>query len=62
MLAISAFHAIKDAVASVADAPGPVALDAPATPEAVLRAVEARKARAGAREQPVAAAPVLASG
>jgi xanthine dehydrogenase large subunit len=39
MLALSAFFAIKDAVGAVA--PGrPVRLDAPATPEAVLRAVQ----------------------
>jgi len=39
MLAISVFHAIRDAIASI-DNPLPV-LDAPATPEAVLRALEA---------------------
>ena len=39
MLAISVFHAIRDAIAT-ADDPLP-ALDAPATPEAVLRAIEA---------------------
>ena len=61
MLAISAFHAIKDAVASVTDYAGPVRLDAPATPEAVLRAVEAQKAQAAASERPVATA-VPASG
>ena len=38
MLAISVFHAIRDAIATVDD-PLP-ALDAPATPEAVLRAIE----------------------
>lgn len=38
MLAISVFHAIRDAIASDDD-PLP-ALDAPATPEAVLRAIE----------------------
>jgi xanthine dehydrogenase large subunit len=54
MLAISAFHAIKDAVASVTGYVGPVRLDAPATPEAVLRAVETQKAPAVARAQPVA--------
>jgi xanthine dehydrogenase large subunit len=44
MLAISVFHAIRDAVSSVA--PGlPVRLDAPATPERVLLAVEGLKAR-----------------
>ena len=39
MLAISVFHAIRDAIATDDD-PLP-ALDAPATPEAVLRAIEA---------------------
>ena len=38
MLAISVFHAIRDAIATDAD-PSPN-LDAPATPEAVLRAIE----------------------
>jgi xanthine dehydrogenase large subunit len=44
MLALSVYHALRDAVASVG-APGrPVALQAPATPEAVLHAVrEARQ-------------------
>ena len=37
MLAISVFHAIRDAIATAAN-PAP-ALDAPATPEAVLRAL-----------------------
>jgi xanthine dehydrogenase large subunit len=37
MLAISVFHAIRDAIATAAN-PTPV-LDAPATPEAVLRAL-----------------------
>jgi xanthine dehydrogenase large subunit len=62
MLAISVFHAIKDAVASVADASGPVALDAPATPEAVLRAVEARTAQAAAASERPLATAVPASG
>jgi xanthine dehydrogenase large subunit len=56
MLAISAFHAIKDAVGSVSDGREPVRLDAPATPETVLRAVEAQRAPAATRERPVAAA------
>jgi xanthine dehydrogenase large subunit len=39
MLAISVFHAIRDAIASCG-APGSFAdLSAPATPEAVLRAI-----------------------
>jgi len=42
MLAISVFHAIRDAIA---DERNPLpALDAPATPEAVLRAIEAGRA------------------
>lgn len=43
MLGVSAFYAISDAVAASGDAPGYVALDAPATPERILRAVDARK-------------------
>lgn len=43
MLAISAYHAIKAAVAA-AGGSGPVTLDAPATPERVLMAVRARQA------------------
>ena len=46
MLAISVFHAIKDAVASVAEYRLSPRLDAPATPEAVLMAVEELRARA----------------
>ena len=46
MLAISVFHAIKDAVASVAGYRSSPRLDAPATPEAVLMAVEELRARA----------------
>ncbi len=44
MLAISVFHAIKDAVASVAPRSGSPQLDAPATPESVLRAIDALRA------------------
>ena len=44
MLALSVYHAIRDAVASVADYRLSPALDAPATPEAVLNAVDALKA------------------
>ncbi len=47
MLAISVFHAIKDAVAGAADYRVSPALDAPATPERVLFAVEAARAAAG---------------
>jgi xanthine dehydrogenase large subunit len=42
MLAISVFAAIADAIHSV-NPRAPVALDAPATPEAILRAVQAAK-------------------
>jgi xanthine dehydrogenase large subunit len=41
MLGISVFHAIKDAIAAAGD--GPLHLDAPATPEAVLLAVARRR-------------------
>jgi xanthine dehydrogenase large subunit len=41
MLALSAFHAIRDAVASVVPKAGALRLDAPATAEAVFRAVRA---------------------
>lgn len=47
MLAISAYHAIKAAVAATGGV-GPVKLDAPATPERVLMAVRARQSGAGA--------------
>lgn len=43
MLAISVLHALSDAVASVADYRHPPRLDAPATPERVLMAVERLK-------------------
>ena len=45
MLAISVFHAIRDAIAAVADYTHSPRLDAPATPEEVLRAVEEIRAR-----------------
>ena len=41
MLALSVYHAIRDAVASVADYRAAPVLDAPATPEAILNAVDA---------------------
>jgi xanthine dehydrogenase large subunit len=47
MLAISVFLAIKDAVAAAGDGRLAPRLDAPATPEAVLRAVDELRARAG---------------
>ena len=46
MLALSVFHAIADAVGSTSDSPDPVPLDAPATPEAVLRAIHALRGAA----------------
>ncbi|HEY2816487.1 MAG TPA: xanthine dehydrogenase molybdopterin binding subunit [Casimicrobiaceae bacterium] len=45
MLAISALHAIRDAIASTADYALSPKLDAPATPESVLRAIEEIAAR-----------------
>ena len=50
MLGISVFHAINDAIASVAGGRLSPALDAPATPERVLLAIEDLKRRALARE------------
>jgi xanthine dehydrogenase large subunit len=50
MLAISVLHAIRDAVASCATEPAQLKLDAPATPEAVMRAITAvRTAVTGTR-------------
>ena len=46
MLAISVLHALSDAVASVADHRVCPRLDAPATPERVLMAVERLRAEA----------------
>jgi xanthine dehydrogenase large subunit len=43
MLALSVFHALMDAVGSTSGSREPVPLEAPATPENVLRAVEALK-------------------
>jgi len=48
MLALSAFHALRDAIASVSDHRDRVPLDAPATPERVLGAVNAMRARENA--------------
>ncbi len=50
MLAISVFQAIKDAVASVSGYEGTAHLNAPATPEEVLRAVTASRQSAAAGE------------
>jgi len=41
MLGISVFEALRDAVGAVTSSRTPVRLDAPATPERVLRALEA---------------------
>ena len=48
MLGISVFHALRDAVAACGDVAEAADLDAPATPERVLLAIEARRARAAA--------------
>lgn len=47
MLALSAFHALRDAVASVTDYQRAPSFDAPATPERILAAVEDLKRRCG---------------
>ena len=54
MLAMSAFFAIKDAIAAVGDGRLSPHLDAPATPECVLIAVEDLKARNNERRQSTA--------
>jgi len=43
MLGVSALMAISDAIAACGDGSRYVALDAPATPERVLRAVDAQR-------------------
>jgi xanthine dehydrogenase large subunit len=48
MLAMSVFHALRDAVASCAQPGGRSMLSAPATPEAILNAVEAVRSAASA--------------
>jgi xanthine dehydrogenase large subunit len=56
-LAISVFMALKDAVAAAGGPRCSPRLDAPATPERILAAVEALRgeaARAGAEKEPVA--------
>jgi xanthine dehydrogenase molybdopterin-binding subunit B len=60
MLALSAFHALRDAVASVGDYRVVPRLDAPATPERVLRAVS-RRARTRSHAAPGVAAAVRAA-
>jgi len=59
MLAISVFRALSDAVASLADYRILPDLDAPATPERVLMAIEDIRRRMGA-EKPTARRPVAA--
>ena len=56
MLGISVFHAINDAIASLAGGRLSPALDAPATPERVLFAIEDMKRRAAAAEPAAAQA------
>jgi xanthine dehydrogenase large subunit len=48
MLALSVFHAIRDACAAAGPAGGHAMLTAPATPEAVLRALDAAAGRRAA--------------
>ncbi len=55
MLGISVFHAINDAIASLADDRLSPALDAPATPERVLFAIEDLKRRRAPRPDLAAA-------
>ena len=45
MLGVSAFLAISDAIAACGDGSRYPALDAPATPERILRAVDAQRGR-----------------
>ncbi len=61
MLAISVFHALKDAVASIAEHRLSPALDAPATPERVLLAIEALRRRLADGEVPGPARAPLAA-
>jgi xanthine dehydrogenase large subunit len=51
MLAISVFQAIKDAIASVGDDRASPVLNAPATPEEVLRAIDELRGRAASSAQ-----------
>jgi xanthine dehydrogenase large subunit len=52
MLAISVFHAIKDAIAAVGEYQMSPHLDAPATPERVLNAIDALRAKIGNTLEP----------
>jgi len=45
MLALSAFHALRDAIASVADYRFAPRLSAPATPERILAAIDEVRTR-----------------
>jgi len=55
MLALSAFHALRDALAGVGSHPFPLRLDAPATDERILAAVQAMRAQSSST--PAAEAP-----
>jgi xanthine dehydrogenase large subunit len=55
MLGIAVFHAIRDAVAHCGPAMALVPLNAPATPEAILRAVSLIREDAGSKTSPAAA-------
>jgi xanthine dehydrogenase large subunit len=57
MLALSVFHALRDAIAGAADYCVSPRLDAPATSEAILLAVEESAARAAQLAVPLAASP-----
>ena len=60
MLGISALHAIRDAIASMADYRLSPRLDAPATPESVLRSLEEMVERRGKPVHRKAASEVIA--
>ena len=47
LLALSVYHALRDAIGSIGEPGAAVSLTAPATPEAVLAAVERRQAASG---------------
>ena len=53
MLAISVLHALRDAIAACGDGWTVPRLDTPATPERVLMAIEALRARAAAPAEPL---------
>jgi len=60
MLGIAVFHALRDAVAATADAGAAPRLDAPATPEAILLAIEELRGRARPRDGAAIAAASIA--